>query len=253
MTGFGLLRFQGSAMPYSRFNYIGTSGLAAEIPTMSGVTDHALAAEFITDAERMIDVYVGPSQPFYSDLTGTLDAALPSGQLTLSGSSFGNRRPNYWAVGGHYLTITDVPGAPTSALIGTKRLIIASTSGTVTLATGYSEDVPSGTAYYTHQESRFPRWNDSDPWGSPTLPDEVAKATAWQVEFGIAEGSESYGLGEDSVVVGSDGAVVSRNYGSGYSESRATQGAGSKAGLAALIAPKARAILRSLMNSTGWL
>ena len=239
-------------MAYSRFNYLGTSGLAALIPTMSGVTDHALAAKFITDAERMIDAYVGPMPKFYSDLTGALDAQLASGALTISGSSFGNRRPDYWAKGGHYLIITDVPGTPTSALIGTKRLIVASTSGTVTLATGYDEAVPSGTSYYTHQESRFPRWCDSDPRGTPRLPDELGQATAWQVEFGIAYGSESYGLGDDAVVTGDDGAVSSRTYGSGYSESRVTgAGAGSIAGLAAWVAPKVRAILRSIVNATG--
>jgi hypothetical protein len=241
-------------MAYSRFNYLGTSGLAALIPTMSGVTDHDLAATFITDAERMIDAYVGSMPRFYPDLTGTFDVELPSGSLTISGSSFGNRRPDYWAKGGNYLIITDVPGSPTSALIGTKRLIVASTSGTVTIGTGYTEAVPAGVGYYTHQESRFPRWCDTDPHGTPRLPDELEQAVAYQVEYGIAYGSESYGLGDDAVVTGDDGAVSSRTYGSGYSESRVTgAGAGSRGGLAAWVAPKVRAILRELLNATGWL
>ena len=237
-------------MAYSRFNYLGTSGLAALIPTMSGVTDHALAAKFITDAERMIDAYVGPMPKFYSDLTGALDAQLASGALTISGSSFGNRRPDYWAKGGHYLIITDIPGTPTSALIGTKRLIVASTSGTVTLATGYDEAVPSGTSYYTHQESRFPRVYDTDPHGTPQLADALEQAVAYQVEYGIAYGSESYGLGDDAVVTGDDELVSSRTYGSGYSESRRAE---ARQGLATWVAPKVRAILRSIMNVTGWL
>lgn len=241
-------------MPKSRFNYLSTSGLAALIPTMSGVTDHALAAKFITDAERMIDAYVGPFPKFYSDLTGTFNAQLASGAVTVSGSGFGSDRPNYYAKGGHYLIIMNVPGAPTSALIGTKRLIVASVSGTVTLATGYDEAVPASTEYYTHQESAFPRVIDTDPTGTPQLPDELEQAVAYQVEYGIAYGSESYGLGDDAVVTGDDGAVGSRTYGSGYSESRVTgAGPGSRAGLAAWVAPKVRAILRRIMNVTGWL
>lgn len=237
-------------MPFSRFNYLGTSGLAELIPTMSGVTDHALAAKFITDAERMIDAYVGPMPRFYSDLTGAFDAQLASGALTISGTSFGNRRPNYWARGGHHLIITDVPGAPTSALIGTKRLIVASSSGTITIAAEYTEAVPSGTSYYTHQESRFPRWCDSDPHGTPQLPDELNQAVAWQVEYGIAYGSEAFGLGDDALVTGDDELVTSRTYGSGYSESRRAE---ARQGLASWVAPKARAILRSLINAAGWL
>lgn len=237
-------------MAYSRFNYLGTSGLAELIPTMSGVTDHALAADFISDAEKMIDAYVGPFPKFYCDLTGTLDAQLASGATTVSGSSFGNRRPNYWAVGGHYLVICDVPGSPTSALIGTKRLIVASTSGTVTLASGWTVAVPSGTSYYTTQESRFPRWCDSDPWGTPKLPDLLDQAVAWQVEYGIQFGSESYGLGDSSVATGDSELITNRSYGSGYSEGRSVD---ARRGLAVWVAPKVRAIMRRLTNTTGWL
>lgn len=237
-------------MAYSNFNYLGTSGLAALIPTMSGVTDHTLAAQFISDAEIFVDAFVGSFPRFYCDLTGSFSVALPSGQTTVSGTSFGNRRPNYWAVGGHYLVITDVPGSPTSALIGTKRLIVASTSGTVTLASGWSIEVPANTSYYTTQESRFPRWCDSDPWGTPKLPDELAQAVAWQVEYGIQYGSEDYGLGDSSIVTGSDELVTNRSYGSGYSEGRRVE---ARQGLALWIAPKARAILRRLISTVGWL
>lgn len=234
-------------MAYSRFNYLGTSGLAELIPTMSGVTDHAIAADFISDAERMIDAYVGGVPRFYCDLTGTFSATLPSGTLIVSGSSFGDRRRNYWAVGGHYLTIKN---STETSVVGAKRLIVASVSGTVTLASGFGVNVPSGAEYVTSQVSRFPRWCDSDPWGSPELPDALAQAVAYQVEYAIAYGSESYGLGDDAVVTGDDELVTNRSYGSGYSEGRRAE---ARQGLAAWVAPKVRAILRGLINAVGYL
>ena len=238
-------------MPYSQFNYIGTSGLAELIHTMSGVTDHTLAAKFITDAERMLDAYVGPSQKFYTDLTGDLAAPVTSSGTTLSAGVFGNRRTNYWAAGGHYVRLTAVPGSGAHALVGAKRLIVASTSGTVTLASAFGTNMAAGVQFVLHQESRFPRCIDTDPWGTPRLPEQLAQAVAWQVEYGIQYGGESYGLGDNAVVTGDDEAVQTRTYSSGYSETRVPGVAGGRAGLSAWVAPKARAILRDIMAVTG--
>lgn len=235
-------------MPYSQFNYLTTSGLAELIHTMSGVTDHALAAKFITDAERFIDAYIGQSQKFYTDLTGSLSSAAVSGATALSASVFGNRRTNYWAAGGNYVRLTAIPGSGAHPSVGQKRLIVASASGTVTLASGFDVNLAAGVEFVMHQESRFPRWCDTDPWGTPWLPEHLAQAVAWQVEYGIQFGSESYGLGDSDVATGEDATVQARTYGSGYSETRVP---GERRGLAVWVAPKARAILRDVIAATG--
>jgi hypothetical protein len=214
---------------------------------MSGVTNQDTAVKFINDAEVMIDAYIGSPQRFYGDFSVTAANAVSSG-TTLSGSFWGNRRPNYWAQGGHYVTVVDVPGEPTNADIGTSRLISASTSGQVTLLTGFTTDLPVGTEFRTHQESVFPRAVDTGPYSVPHLPPQLKQAVAWQVEFGILYGSEGFGLGDSSIAADEGASVQSRTYGSGYSETRIP---GQERGLARWIAPKARAILRKLLSSTG--
>lgn len=235
---------------FSRMNYLLTGELAAFIHTMSGVTDTALAARFISDAERIIDAFVGPALRFYPDWTGTTNAVIASGATTWTADIFGTRRPNYWAKGGIYIELLEVAGSPGSTLVGEQRLAIASQDNQVTLATAFSDAVASGSSFLIHQESRFPRAWDSDPFGTPRLPDELKVAVAWQVEYGILFGSEEFGLGDSAVATDADGQVQSRTYGSGYSETRIP---GEKRGLATWIAPKARAVLRELLNSTGYL
>lgn len=235
-------------MAYSRFNYLTPSGLVEFIHTMSGVTDDAQAAKFISDAERMVDAYAGPGPKFYGEFTLQCTAAVSG--TTLPSSFWGTRRPNYWAKGGHYVTVVDVPGDPTHATIGQSRLIVASQDDQVTLASAFSTTVPSGSTFRTEQRSAFPRVWDSDPLGSPKLPHLLDQAVAWQVEYGILFGSEEHGLSDSDVVTDSDSDVASRTYASGYSESRAS-GPSAKAGLSVWVAPKVRAIMRSIMNAAG--
>lgn len=235
----------------SRFNYLSASDLASFIHTMSGVTNTALAEQFISDAERIVDAYVGSGPKFYSDLTLENTAVISAeASAVVQSITFGNRRPNYWAKGGLYVELLDVPGNPTHASIGQKRLAVASTSGQVTLVSGYSVDVPANSTLYMSQESVFPRIWDSDPLGTPRLPDQLDVAVAWQVEYGILFGSEAYGLGDADVATDEDATVQSRTYASGYSETRLP---GQERGLARFVSPKVRAILRDIINSTGYL
>jgi len=237
-------------MARSRLNYITPGKLAQYIHTMSGVTDNDQAASFITDAERIVDAYVGPAPRFYTDQTGDTSAVIASGTSAsvVTADVFGDRRPNYWAKGGHYLHVLDVPGSPSSALIGESRLIVASTSGQVTLVSGFLTDVPSGSTFWLHQESAFPRVWDTDNFGTPRLPDVLENAVALQVEYGILYGSEAFGLGDSGVATDEGASVQSRTYASGYSESRQP---GQERGLARWTAPRARALLRSIMSNAG--
>lgn len=235
------------ATVYSEFNYIGVDELVQFIHTMSGVTNSGVAATFISDAERVIDAYMGPAPRFYVELTGDTTSLVASGATAWPSSIFGNRRPNYWAKGGLYVEILDAPGAP--ALTNQARLVVASSgSDQVTLASGFNQAVPAGTKFRLQQRSTFPRIWDRDTLSTPQLPPVLKRAVAYQVEYGILFGSEAFGLGDADVATDKDAGVQSRSYGSGYSETRAIN---EKRGLAQWVAPKARALLRSLTNSTG--
>jgi len=233
------------------FNYVTPAELPGLIPSMATVTNDVLAARFISDAEAMIDALAGPAPRFYAPgIAGHFAALVASGASGISASVFGTRRPNYWAVGGLYVRVSD---STESSIIGQQRLIIASDSSEgVTLASGFSADAPAGTEFVLEQNSAFPREWDQDPFGSPVLPFLLDRAVAAQVEFGIMAGSEDFGLGSSSLVTDAEGGVTSRTYGSGYSESR---DANRRNGLAVFVAPRARAIMLAgkLLNTAGYL
>ncbi len=235
-------------MAYSQHNYITPDELPDYIHTMSGVTDPAVAAKFISEAERIVDVYVGPAQKFYTELTSSLRMAVASGATTWGAEMFGDRDPGYWARGGVYIEITRADAEP--SLVGQSRLVVASSGNEVTLVSGFDADAAVGTKFIYRQRSRFPRIQDRDVRGYPRMPDDLAAAVAYQVEYGILYGSEEFGLGSTGVAIDPDDGVQSRTYGSGYSESRNTA---RRSGLAVWVAPKARMQLRRLLNATGYL
>lgn len=234
-------------MAYSDFNYIRPADLPRYIRKMASVVDEDLAARFISDAELVVDAYAGHGPRFYQDLTGQTQALIASGATTLLGNVFGNQRPNYWAKGGLYVELLD--GVSTT-LLGQARLVVASQDQQVTLASGFDEPVPLGATFMLHQRSAFPRIWNIDQLASPRLPDQLAAAVAYQVEYAMMIGSEEFGLGDPAVVDGADALIISRTYGTGYSEQR-SQTSQDGQGLGYYIAPKARNIMRGLINALG--
>jgi hypothetical protein len=233
-------------VPYSVYNYILPSELAAYIHSMASVTNEAVAATFISDAERVVDAFVGPGRKFYPRLGGETAAEIASGATTLTAEIFGDRRPDYWAAGGAYITLVS---AADSSLNGERRLIVASLNpNTVTLVSGFDAVLAAGAQFYFQQESAFPRIWDQDTWGNPDIPELLKAAVAAQVEYGIVYGSEAFGLGDTDIAADTSGDITSRSYGSGYSESRDAR---RKDGMAVWIAPRARVLLRQLLSSTG--
>jgi hypothetical protein len=232
-------------VPYSELNYLRPAQLTDYVHSIGSVTDEALAAKFIGDAERLVDIYVGPGPRFHRDVS-TLEtsALLTSGSTALLTDSLGgSARPNYWARGGMYVTVRDAGPA-----VDQSRLVVASEPGSLTLASGFDADLPAGTAMLIEQWSAFPRVWDRDANGDPQLPDELARAVAYQVEYAMHFGTPELGLGAPGAVTDTGG-VQSRMYGTGYSETRSVLTP--VTGLGVLIAPKARAILRRLINATG--
>lgn len=98
-------------MPFSALNYLTPAELPLFIRTLSSVTDEELAAGFISDAERVIDAYVGKWPGFYCPRTAFLGAPLASGAVS---GSFADAQP-YPARGGLYLTL--LSGTPERRLI----------------------------------------------------------------------------------------------------------------------------------------
>lgn len=231
---------------FSTYNYLTTDELPGLIPTMASVTDPTLAVKFISDAELVLDAFAGPGPYFYPRLSGRFDSGLASGATTLDSRIFGRRRPDYWAKGGVYITV--ISGADDS-LIGERRLIVPSSSpNQVTLASGFSVDIPSGAQFAFRQESQFPRRWDQNTLGDPDLRPMLKNAVAAQVEYGIQFGSEKFGLHDPNVVTDQAGGVSQRSYGTGYSEARDVNRA---AGLAVWVAPLARVYMRRLLSNTG--
>jgi hypothetical protein len=105
-----------------------------------------------------------------------------------------------------------------------------------------------GTQFHYRQESAFPRRWHTNILGDPDMPFLLKAAVAAQVEYGIQYGSEAFGLSAPDIVTDEKGGISSRTYGSGYSESVNVDRA---AGLAVWIAPRARVLMRRLLNSTG--
>ncbi len=230
-------------MSYSERNYLQPTELPTFIHTVSGVTDGAVAVQFISDAEAIVDRIAGGAEHFYAEHTGELSASVASGAV--SWPAPGDRRTNYWAKGGVYVEIQEATDA---SLVGQRRLVVSSAAAVLTLASGFDALAAVGTQFSLYQVSLFPRFQDQDVRGDPRMPFELKRAVAYQVEYAINEGSEAFGLSDTGIASDPDRGIQSRAYGSGYSESRMPT---ERRGLAVFAAPKARAIMRRLMTSTG--
>lgn len=234
--------------PYSEFRYIDVSELATYILTISGITNSGLAAAHVTAAEQVIDAYVGPGWRFYPEVTGNPLVATSGTSLQADVFGDSSREPNYWAHGGLYVEVLSNPSGP--GAVGEGRLVVASSGDTVTLATAFSATLGTDAEFRTYQRSAFPRAWHINAKAAPFLPHELKVATAYQVEYGMQAGGEAFGLSTAQLVTDERGGIQSESYGSGYSYSRDSSRV---QGLAVYLAPRARVLLRRLINSTGHL
>lgn len=232
-------------MSFSDFNYLTTAEYAALNIAVSGITNETLAAQHISAAERLIDAYVGPWQPFFPDWTGTVTSATVSG---VTSSIFGEGRPpDYWAVGGLYVEFYEGTAA------GQKRLVTASSGLTVTVGAAWSPTPAAGDKFALRQLSRFPRWPQD--WfrtqRRARLPEGLKQAVAAQVAYMVAKGSEAFGQWSDAVIEDGKAGVTSEAYGTGYSVSRDPRAAGVGSVAGRMIAPQARLHLKGLVSTLG--
>lgn len=193
----------------------------------------------ITDAEELIDTYVGYQCRAVEEVVEGRVASATSTTITLQADRHANTyQGNYFL----YCVVEIIGGTGSGQL----RTISASTyAGVVTVDTAW-DTTPDSTSYYKiYQVSKFPRNKDEyfDGQASPqtyvkSIPEAVKRATAAQVEYMAAQGSGFFTSDSSS--------YESEDIGD-YSYSR---GSGTSSGNI-LIAPKARQALRGIVNRKG--
>lgn len=230
-------------MPVSRFKYLTPAELVEFDLSLGAVTNEATAVKHIGAAERVIDSVVGRWPRFYTPESFT--PTLVSG-TTLEAAVFEREPVGYYSAGGLYVIGIEGPGA------GEARLISGHTaSGRVVLESAFTETPTSASTLVLRQRSVFPRCQDVYRAGKlrPFILEAVKEAVAAQVSYGVSLGSEAFSLWDPDVITDEDGDVVSRTYGSGYTEARDTK---RRQGLAALTAPIARSILAGAGLLRSW-
>lgn len=202
------------------------------------ITDEEEADDQISMAEELIDDYVGPQRRFFHNpITGMISAISGDNKFTLD-SNFKSSYPYVDQFVGLFVEIIGGPG------IGQmKKITASSVDGELTIEGTFGTAVTIASFYKIFQLGKFPRIEDVhfNSYETPhryykSIPEAVKRATAAQVEYRINMGDSFFASG---------GEEVSERIGD-YSYSRKNPG-----GTQALIAPKARFLLRDVMNRTG--
>lgn len=221
----------------SRRNYLDQTELAqfADIT----ITDTTEADDQISMAEELIDAYVGPQDSFIkSPIQGRFASVASSSSMTLESKHQSTMQKDY-LVG----CLVEIIGGTGS---GARKRITAQTYAGVITTEAFSTAPDSTSIYRIWQIGKFPRHEDVyfDGQSSPTayykqIPEEVKRATAAQVEFRINMGEAFFATDKSE--------LQSERIGD-YSYSKAGQ---EGKPVDALIAPKAKELLRGIRNRKG--
>jgi hypothetical protein len=225
-----------STVPTSRRGYLSQSELE-EFANYT-VTDTTEADDKISQAEEMIDAFVGSQiKHFESDITGR-PAASGATSLTLQ-----SNQQNLYDIDYFKLCEIEIIGG-TGA--GQRRKITGSTlAGVLTVDSAWVNNPDTTSFYKIYQLGKFPREQDVICYteNAPTtyykqIPEAVKRAVAAQVEFIVEMGDDYFASDraeKDSESIGD------------YSYANAA----GAAGVFKLIAPKAKLLLRGFRNRTG--
>lgn len=226
-----------STLPTSRRGYLSQSELAQFANITINDTDEA--DDVISQAEELIDAYVGAQhKAFHSDLVGPVEAA-GSTSFTLYSEQQDVYEQNYFK----WCQVEIVGGTGE----GQRRRITASTkAGVLTIDTAWDTTPDSTSFYKITQLGKFPRIIDQEYFsatGTPryfkTIPENVRRAVAAQVEYYIEMGASFFSSDKSYKVSESIG---------DYSYSNANSGG---TGLDKLVAPKAQELLRGIRTRIG--
>lgn len=219
----------------SRRGYLSQTELA-QYANIS-ITNTTEADDVISQAEELIDAYVGFQIKHLEEIVTGRAATAGASTLTLQSS-----QQNVYDVDYYALCEIEILGG-TGA--GQRRKITGSTkTGVLTVDTAWTTTPDTTSFYKIYQLGKFPRiedvtfYSDSDPVTYyKSIPEEVKRAVAAQVEF-IAEMGDSYFAGQGSE-------KTSESIGD-YSYTRSEGSA-----LTRLIAPKVKSLLRGIICRVG--
>ncbi len=225
-----------STTPTSRRGYLSQGELAqfADI-TITNATE---ADDQISQAEELIDAYVGFIRKYFDYPLQGMATAGSTTTITLQSDHQNIYEADYFK--GLEVEIIGGAGA------GQRSKITGSTkAGVITFET-LTTTAGSTSVYKIYQLGKFPRHQDVfyDSVNVPytyykNIPEAVKRATAAQVQFQIQMGSAYFA---------SDKATMESETIGDYSY---TKSAGSGGSLETLIAPKAKVLLRGIVNRTG--
>jgi len=204
------------------------------------ITDDTEADDQISQAEELIDAYVGPQDKFIDhEITGMLSAGGDTSH-TLKSAHQNQYNDDYFK--GCYLEIIGGTAA------GERQKITASTKAGVLTTDAFSTSTSTDSYYRIYQPGKFPRTTDihHDTENSPNkyykaIPEAVKRAVAAQIEYRINVG--------DAFFAGDKVDMTSESIGD-YSYSKGGRN-GDGVGIHKLIAPKARFLLRGIVNRRG--
>lgn len=232
-----------STIPTSRRKYLSQSELA-QFANIT-ITDTTEADDRISQAEEIIDAYVGFHDKFFSgELVGKMSSVASTTQFTLETLQQGMYEADYFK----WLEIEIIGG--TGA--GQRRTISTSTKeGSITLTDAFTTTPDTTTYYRITQIGKFPRhcdvtyYSQSEPFVYlKAIPEEVKRAVAAQVEYLINMGDDFFTTDQSDKKSESIG-DYSYSTGGGVGQKGWGQGA------AKLIAPKARMLLRHIVTRVG--
>lgn len=229
-----------SGLPTSRRGYLSQAELAQFANITISDTDEA--DDVISQAEEMVDAFVGYHRPFMEHTVEGLAQTGTSTTVTLDSEHSTSYQTNYFT--GCEIEILGGTGA------GQRRRISSNTSaGVVTVANSF-DTTPDDTSFYRiYQIGKFPRIEDvasKTASGVSTyyksIPEAIKRATAAQVEYIIGMGSQFFKTDKSNYTSESIGDYS-------YSMGTGIQSAG--IGVSRLVSPKAKLLLRGYINRTG--
>lgn len=223
----------------SRRGYLSQAELAeyADI-TITNTTE---ADDQISMAEELIDEYVGFQDKFIDYEIRGLISSGGTNSLTMESTHQNNMQLNY--LRGCWFEIIGGSGE------GLRRKITTQTyAGVLTLESALTTSADTTSYYRIWQLGKFPRFCDtqfdsahSTQQYYKSIPEKVRRATAAQVEYMINMGATFFS---------SDKLNMKSERIGDYMYDRGDSGGGA-IGVASLIAPKAKILLKGIMNRTG--
>jgi len=225
-----------STQPTSRRGYL-SQGELEQMANIT-ITDATEADDRISQAEELIDAYVGPQDQYMTESIKGLASAGGSTSLTLETSHQNNFDIDYFK-----LCEVEILGGTG---VGQRRKITASTkAGVLTVDSAWVVTPDSTSVYKIYQLGKFPRRKDVEVYTSgvnttyyKAIPEAIKRAVAAQVGYFVEMG-DAYFEGDKSEMESES--VGDYSYSKGLNVSN----------LYKLISPKAKTLLKGIVNRTG--